>query len=285
MATLRFSPAAFVLGLALVPAACGGSETPNGTKQADPVSLPAAEDAAAWRSWLSASMQSAWQGDFVSTYDEEAAQEGSFVLLGQAFFYVQTRTALRQHSPEGQAAAQSIQVEVACDGEELLILLPAVLGAGPTVASIAADRLSALEEVDPLGRAGLFRLDALSPWHLVRRSLDYGRPLSSAASEEHQQLQLEVPAGTLARFPKEEMVQATLFLHKESAVLDRLELVSSTHRLTVAFSKLEQIQDLQAAGDATKLEVPKGTTPLNLGPIVDAELQESTSTNLDQLGY
>ncbi len=285
MAIHRSSHVPVLLGFALFFSACGGSESPNGAHQANRVSLPAAEDAGAWRSWLSASMQSPWQGDFVSNWDDEAAQEGSFVLLAPDSFYVQTRTALRQHSPEGQSAAQTVRVEVACDGEELLILLPAVLGSGPTIATMPANRLSALEEVDPRGNAGLFRLDAMSPWHLVRRALDFGRALSSAEENHQLHLQLEIPAGVLARFPRDQEVQATVFLEKGSAKLSRLELTSATHTLTVGFSNMEKVEDLDAARAATKLDVPKDATQLALGPIVDGEVSEAMSTNLDQLGY
>lgn len=285
MATRRSSHVPVLLGSALILASCGGSESPNGAQQANRVSLPAAEDASAWRSWLSASMQSPWQGDFVSNWDDEAAQEGSFVLLAPDSFYVRTRTALRQHSPEGQSAAQTVRVEVACDGEELLILLPAVLGSGPTIATMPANRLSALEEVDPLGKAGLFRLDSMSPWHLVRRALDFGRALSSAEENNQLHLQLGIPAGVLARFPKEEEVQATVFLEKGSAILSRLELTSATHTLTVGFSNMEKVEDLDAARAATKLDIPKDATQLALGPIVDGEASEAMSTNLDELGY
>jgi len=288
MATLRSNRVAVLLGLSLCLAACGGSETPEQTSQANQTkqaSQPAADDAAAWRSWLSASTQSPWQGEYVSNWDDEAAQEGSFVLLAPDSFYVQTRTALRQHSPEGQPAAQTVRVEIACDGEELRILLPAVLGSGPTIATMPADRLSALEEVDPLGSAGLFRLDSMSPWHLVRRTLDFGRAISSAEEDNQLHLQLEVPSGILARFPKDEEVRASLFLNMESSALLSLELSSPAHSLTVDFSNLEPVSNLDAARAATKLDVPKDAAPLALGPIVDGEILEATSTNLDQLGY
>lgn len=285
MAILRSSRVAVLLSFALALAACGGSETPEQTDHTSQASQPAADDAAAWRSWMSASTQSPWQGEFVSNWDDEAAQEGSFVLLAPDSFYVQTSTALRQHSPEGQAASQRIDVAVTCDGQELRILLPAVVGAGPTLATLPAHRLGALEEIDPLGPAGLFRPDSLSPWHLLQRTLDYGDARSSARDNQVQQLALEVPPGTLARFPKDQAVQATLLLDHENGSPQQLTLASSNHTLVVTFADLQRIQDVESARANLTLTIPEDASTLLLEPIVDAEIAAAEATRLDQLGY
>lgn len=295
MVTLPSRRTAFGLVLASLLVACGNQESPQGGQgqsasgqggsQVAQSPQPDAEDASAWRSWLSAAVQAPWEGDFLSTWDQDSAQEGHFTRLAPDLFHVQTRTALRQHSPEGQAADQAVNVEVACDGEELRILLPAVLGAGPTMATLPANRLGALEEVDPLGRAGLFRLDSMSPWHLLQRTLDYGRPQSSGVQDEVQQLRLEVPAGVLARFAKEEVVQAVIFLDAENAMPTSFRLTAGERTMHVSFLKLQRIQDVEAARASTKLVGPKNATALPLSDLVDAEIEAASAMNLDELGY
>lgn len=265
--------------------ACGGgmADGGNGGSTAGGMSrAPAEEDAAGWRRRLATAVQAPWEGRFRSAWEGEAPQEGRFVRLASDRFQVRLRTALTRHEPDGAVTEQDIQVEIGCDGEELRILLPAVLGAGPTLATLPASRLGALEEVDPQGQASQFRPDALSPWHLLQRTLDYGRPVSSGVVEERLQLELAVPAGTLARFAKEEDVAALLRLDEEGRPA-MLVLQASGRRLQVDF--LEVAPADPAAAGSLRIEAPAGATALPLGGLVDADLEAANAVDLDQLGY
>ncbi len=265
--------------------ACGGGAADEGTGGSTGGGMsrpPAEEDAAGWRRRLATAVQSPWEGRFRSAWEGEAPQEGRFVRLASDRFQVRLRTALTRHEPDGAVTEQDIQVEIGCDGEELRILLPAVLGAGPTLATLPASRLGALEEVDPQGQASQFRPDALSPWHLLQRTLDYGRPVSSGVVEERQQLELAVPAGTLARFAKEEDVAALLRLDEEGRPA-MLTLQASGRRLQVDFLELAPADP--AAAGSLRIEAPAGAAALPLGGLVDADLEAANAIDLDQLGY
>jgi len=287
-----------LLGLLLSAAVglgCGGGEAaPEGNDRASAESAhrtdlrnrPAADDAAGWKRWLSASVQAPWQGSFTSTWEGETAQHGTFTRLSADRFLVRLETAMTRHSPEGHAAEQSIQVEIACDGEQLRILLPAVLGAGPTMATLPASRMGALEEVDPQGQASQFRPDALSPWHLLQRTLDYGNAVSAVRNDEQTQtLSLEVPAGTLARFPKDSAVEATIELATPGDLPRQMTLVSGSRRLVVTFAELAAIDAQQAAALDLVLPMPADAITLALGALVDAEAAAASAVPLDQLGY